>query len=578
VNGICEALFGPLAGIECRRALGRGWVLVARGIALVPPALVVLGALWTWWFWGRFSRNFAPQDALTIALMLLEGMLLTVALVLTPALLAGTLAGEKGRSTLIVLLTTRVAAGDIVVARLVGQLCVIGILLLAGLPALAFLAALRGLTLGTLGVLILLPAAVAFGGGGLAVAASAVARRARDALLLIYLVDLLFLLAPVLVGGVSMSVQEWLGPLNPYQAIDPLIAWEVPWPALLTVGLWTSLGLAGTAAAAWRLRIDYLRDADNRPSRCRLYRRRVPPVSDRPLLWKERYIEQVQAFSRLVYWLGLLVVVAYVGASIALAVMVAWRPSTLAGVDWADWAKAQMSTWAEASKPISWLVQWSLGLRAAAAIASERQRGTWDILLVTPLEGRDLVTAKILGGIHGLRAFVAAVFLAWTLGLLSGALSVADYVTLVGNTIAAGVFMVIMGIAFSLYCASVTRAMTFVIISWLTAAACTAALGGLLAAGLVIAIVWFLWSFVTDGFVPGTLPGGSAFSDWLSVAYVIGRWSLYVFASLIVAGYCRRSFDRLAGRSFVHATRRHKRVLLPRAQRPAVTSKSLIHE
>ena len=36
---------------------------------------------------------------------------------------------------------------------------------------------------------------------------------------------------------------------------------------------------------------------------------------------------------------------------------------------------------------IGFLIQWAIGLRAAVAISSERERGTWDALLTSPLEG-----------------------------------------------------------------------------------------------------------------------------------------------------------------------------------------------
>jgi ABC-type transport system involved in multi-copper enzyme maturation permease subunit len=526
-------------------------VLIVRGVALLPPALVVLGVLWAWWFSRQFPFSFSPQDALRFGLVIVEGMLLTAALVLAPALLAGTLAGEKVRSTLGLLLASEVSSGEIVLARLAGRLCVIGVILLAGLPALVLLAALHSTGPLNLGILIALPVAVAFGGGGLAVAASALARRGRDALLVIYLVDLLLLLVPLFGRGLSATVQDWLEPFNPYRGVGPLVAWEESRPALLAIGLWTLLGIAGTSWAAWRLRPAYLHDADGRPSRWHLLRRRVPPVGDRPLIWKELHIEQTQAFSRFVYWLGLLVVVVYVGSSIVLAGLVALGTWTQAGTELVDWAKVQLATWTTASTPMSWLIQWALGLRAAAAIASERQRGTWDALLASPLEGREIVVAKIYGGLYGLRGFVAAVVLAWTLGLLCGALTLAEYATLVANTLVIGVFMVVIGIRFSLSCSTATRAMTFVIVSWLAAAFGTAVLAGLFVAvlGMVLALAWLFWTSWMGGFGTGPV-AGPAFGALFEVGYVIGYLLIYGLVALSVAGYCRLRFDRLAGRSF----------------------------
>jgi hypothetical protein len=151
-----------------------------------------------------------------------------------------------------------------------------------------------------------------------------------------------------------------------------------------------------------------------------------------------------------------------------------------------------------------------------------------------------------------LRGLVAAALLAWTLGLLCGALSLADYGTLVGNTLVVGVFMVVCGIACSLYCTTATRAMTFVIVIWLSAAATTAVAAGIVAGvlAMIASMAWLAWTLWTGAFQSTTMAGGPPLFAWIGVIYVVGRLLLYGLAALVVAGYCRRHFDRLAGRSF----------------------------
>ena len=56
-----------------------------------------------------------------------------------------------------------------------------------------------------------LPAAVALGGGGVAIAASVLARRGRDALLGVYLLVLLCLLGPLLDWSLGIDVGGWIG-------------------------------------------------------------------------------------------------------------------------------------------------------------------------------------------------------------------------------------------------------------------------------------------------------------------------------------------------------------------------------
>src|SRR5262249_19221150 len=110
-------LLGPLAGVESRRALVRGWVFAVRLFAPLPPAAVLAIVFWHWWFSIQLDVGYSPVRALQIGLITLEAMLTTASLVLSPALLAGSLAGEKARNTLGLLLACLVSPREIVTAR-----------------------------------------------------------------------------------------------------------------------------------------------------------------------------------------------------------------------------------------------------------------------------------------------------------------------------------------------------------------------------------------------------------------------------------------------------------------------------
>jgi ABC-type transport system involved in multi-copper enzyme maturation permease subunit len=537
-----EPLVGPLAAIECRRSLSRAWVLVIRGLAAVPPALVLLAVLWLWWFQRQFIRGYSPAVALVWGLMVVEAMFVTVALLLGQALLAGTLAGEKLRSTS-ALLAARVSSLEIVLGRLAGRLCVVAIVVAAGLPILVWLAALCELGPIALATLIALPAAVAFGGGGLALAVSAVTRTGRDALLVVYLFQSLLLLAPLLGGGLSAPMRQWIEPLNPYQGIRPLAELRDPGPALVTMGLWTFLGAAGCAWAAWRLRPAFLNAMDGPRRRWRLFRPTFgPTLANQPMLWKEVSVEQGQAFSRVVKWLGILVVAVFSGTSLALAGLVARETWFEADPDGSSSALYYLKDWLAWSWLMAWLLQWALGLRAAAAITSERQRGTWDALLVSPLEAREILWAKIYGSIHGLRGMLAAVILAWAAGLLCGALDVGAFAELLAQTLVIGSFMVAIGIAFSLYCESSTRAMTGTIIGWLAAGCVFVVLAGILT--LMVMLAWLFWNLLH-----GMPPAGAGPGVWPVIVYQVIRFTFYGLTALLTAVFIPYYFDVLAGRS-----------------------------
>jgi ABC-type transport system involved in multi-copper enzyme maturation permease subunit len=546
MTSLLEPLLGPLAVIECRRSLGRGWVLVVRTLAAVPPAVVMLAVLWLWWFVGQMNPEYSPGPSLVWGVTAVEGMLVTAALLLSPALLAGTLAGDKARSTLGLLLAARVSPGEIVMARLTCRLCVLGVFLAAGLPPLAWLAAMRGLSPWGLIILVALPAAVGFGGGGLAIAVSAVARRGRDALLVVYLLDLLFLLAPLFGTPLSANLGLWIEPLNPYQAIWPLGELEETEPALATIAVWTFLGAAGAACAAWRLRPAYLGDQDGRERQSRPAR--LPVLGDRPMIWKELYVEQKRAFNRFVKWFIGVIVAVFAGVSILLAGLVAFEPWLQPETN--GWALGLLTDWLAGSWLIGWLLQWALGLRAAAAVASERERGTWDLLLTSPLEGREIVWAKIWGSIYVLRGLIVAVVLSWLAGVLCGALPLGVFVQLLSQTIVIGAFMVMIGIAFSFYAKSAARAMTMVIVSWLVSGCVFTVLAGILT--LICMFALLMWTIITGDFTPRA----AGFTAWPDLLYHGFCLSLYALAAVVVGVYILRRFDGLAGRSACAAVER----------------------
>jgi ABC-type transport system involved in multi-copper enzyme maturation permease subunit len=528
-------------------------VLLVRGFANLPPAAVILVVAWICWFIPQVMPGFSTDAALRWGLFIVEGMLITTALVLTPAMLAGTLAGEKVRATLPLLLACQVSPREIVLGRLTGRLCVIGVLMLAALPALAAFLGLRGSSLTSLGLLVVLPAAVAFGGGGMALAASAIARRGRDALLAVYLLDLLLLLAPFFGAGLSAAAQQWLGPLNPYQGIVPLVESDDPWPALLTIGLYTFLGMAGTGCAAWRLRPAYLRESEGRARRWRLLRpRRVPPMKENPVLWKELYVEQVNAFNRFVRWLGILLMIIFFGSSVVLALLVGWGTWLQPDGSLVDWARNRLAGLGQASWAMSWLIQWSVGLCAAVAVASERERGTWDLLLVSPLEGREILLGKIWGSLYALRGFIGAVIIAWTLIAICGAMAPGEYCTLLAETIFISLFMVVAGVCFSLYCSSATRAMTLTIVGWMVSLVTITVLVGMILGLLAMLgmLLWVYWTASTTGFGGPGPPGWLGIGTLFWVGYVAGRLLLYGLFALWLVRYYRRHFDRLAGRSY----------------------------
>ena len=174
---LATLLFGHLAGTECRRALARGWLIVVRSLLGLLLAAIAFFLIWMWWLIVQTNASYVPSYMLRATLAAGAMILLTIVVVQAPAVLAGSLAGDRERGVLQLLLTTVVSPREIVSGRLLGKLSQVGMIVLAGVPFLVLLGAWNGLDLLQLATLFLLLAAVGAGGGGLAVLASITSRR-----------------------------------------------------------------------------------------------------------------------------------------------------------------------------------------------------------------------------------------------------------------------------------------------------------------------------------------------------------------------------------------------------------------
>jgi ABC-type transport system involved in multi-copper enzyme maturation permease subunit len=540
-------LFGNLAGIECRRALARGWLIVVRSLLGVLLGVILLFLIWMWWLIAKTNASYVPSDALRLTLAAGAMILLTIVVVQAPAVLAGSLAGDRERGVLQLLLTTVVSPREIVTGRLLGKLSQVGMIVLAGIPFLALLGAWNGLDLFELATLFFLLAAVGAGGGGLAVLASILSRRGRDALLSVYILMLALVLSPLLAQlGLPAQIADWLGSFNPYVSMNRLVWDNESAPGLVTSLVWLAMGLIGAALAAWRLRPTCLATGENvKKSRRGAW---VAPLGERPMLWKELYIERAGTLGRFGKWLGLLFTLMIGGGSVVLAAMIVvdlfWRHQN----DWSQWATGALTAWL--SNPIAmfmgWLLQWAVGLRAAVSIASERERGTWDALLMSPLDPGEIVRAKLAGSLHALRWMVAAIVLAWTLGAVFGAITVGDYMTWIVFNALAATLMAAIGVRCSLSLATATKAMTWTIGLWMAAEALVAFLAlAMIAMGFLFFVtVWLVE--VRYGFVMINSPPW--FPIRFSTAWTITTDVVVLLLTVLIVLDTSLRFDRLSGR------------------------------
>lgn len=545
-------IIGPLLVPECARTSRRGWGLVIRALAAVTFAAPALVGFWWWWMSRTLSDQYQPGGVIPFVLFTMVAIAVTIALVLSPAILAGSLAGEKERGSIGLLLSTRVDAREIVLGRLFGKLSLVFAMILTGLPFLVTFGFLNDLSFVAMLCLVALPLALSFGIGGLAMAASAIARRGRNALIAIYLVGAACLVAPELLGWLASAkypgLASFLIAFNPYPTIFPLVTGTNAGPALACILVWCVLGAVGATVASFRLRPSFLALVGGK-ARGDVRRWKIPAVDEgRPMLWKELYIERIGALGWFGRVLGVLLMIYLVAGTAIVAGLALWNLFYRHDETSYDRYVTMLSRlYEDPAFLVSILIQLAIGLRAAVTISSERERGTWDALLTSPLSGREILVGKLLGSLHSLRYFLAAIVVSWGVSLALGAMSWSTFIPAVALTVIISAFIAAVGVRASLSSATATKAMSITIGTWLAAGLGLSALSALIVfvMALTCLVAWLVARPL--GLVPSNsrpfFPVYLFDEGWF---VLMAAMYISITSSIILAS--RASFDQIAGR------------------------------
>jgi ABC-type transport system involved in multi-copper enzyme maturation permease subunit len=218
----------------------------------------------------------------------------------------------------------------------------------------------------------------------------------------------------------ATAVAGFLRCFDPFYALSP--GWmlepsgEFAGRAFRSILAWGCLGVVCVLLAAWRLRPAYLRQlaGEGKQKKPRWWRARRPAVTDNPLRWKERHVEGVAPLAvlrGLPRWVGLVCVfLATVWSSgwILLkhlppgetAATVGRRILHLDGaglVDLAAGLSPAASEFFVQGVAVMLLAGVVIAIRCSGAVTGERERHTWEALLLTPLETWELIRAKLWG-------------------------------------------------------------------------------------------------------------------------------------------------------------------------------------
>jgi ABC-type transport system involved in multi-copper enzyme maturation permease subunit len=378
---------------------------------------------------AAFAQNFATM------LLLLQ---IVAVLALTPAYLAGAVAGEKEKKTLALLFTTALTNRDIILGKMLARLAHVGGVLLVGLPVLSLAQLWGGVDVRTLLGGFMVTALTLLSVGAVCMLCSVMARTVLRATVLAYVLTGLlacgcfcYPFSPIVIvltlarmpdGGLSAlvtvvgyaAVHGIIAPLGAASAVRLLRPPPEP-----TLGLWGRHEFPAAEEPPESRRPIDLADvpAVFFPS---------PPIGDDALFWKEVLQGAGPAPAKL--WRELLLP----GVLATIAVVAIWMG---AGFSWLrhaygqptlDWQKVNHETFTPLVRMgtvcLLTIVCLVAGFRAAGSVVRERDRRTLDGLLVLPVTRDCILGAKWLGSVLRMRHLLYYLLALWLVGVCTGAL------------------------------------------------------------------------------------------------------------------------------------------------------------
>lgn len=537
-------------------------------MVLVSPPPVTISQL------AQFGQS------LFYSIMSAQGVLVCF---LTPGLVADAIAGERQRKTLHYLMNTRIWAGEIVLGKLASRMLHLAIFVAVTLPILSLLTLLGG----TDPVLLLWSYGATFSTGfllaSLGIFASATIRRPRDALLASYAYAVLVLAGPAIVHGLltlpaagwwtplvdgALLVDSWLELLSPISLMTQsnLLAVLGLTPgsvvdslAVMIVAQSIAGGLTITLAAlvvrpAYRWIESRGAGGGGRRGGGRRHLFPRPSIGAySPILWKELFVSggsrgPLRVFVRLGLVLIVLTIVGLVlwTAPEAFQELLAYGYFYTDGTQYTSYMHRSAFNLAlrvgGGALTGIWLI--ALGGAAAGSIALEREQDTWLGLLATPLEGAEIVRAKMLGPLASLWPLGATIALLWLIGLVSGAVHPLGFLL---GTLALGLFTwyaIALGTYCSLYSKTAWRAQGLVLAVLIAPHFCCAVPSPLYLTG---------FSLLSWSDLPNIVSLTSTFlqidtAALMGLVYFVGGPVLFLVASWLLTRFAFRQFDAVADR------------------------------
>jgi ABC-type Na+ efflux pump permease subunit len=492
-------LLGPVFSYDLTRTTRRGRYAVLRAVYAVGLFLFIFALYraqnaldrgpWPPPTGGmaRFAENFCYT--------FLAAQFLAVAL-LTPAYVAGAVAEEKDRRTLEFLLATDLRDREIVLGKMASRVANLLLLVLTGLPILSLTQLWGGVDFGLLLAAFVCTGLTLLSLSAVSMVASVYCRKAREAVVLTYLIAFGYVGISVLVHLLTLFPRiiavELTRGAHPYTVGDLVTAIGAGNPGLFAFGLYGDVrtgvplqeSLTGrtshyaifhllvtvifTGWAVLRLRPLALLDGPVKAKPRRRWRWRLgwrPRPGRRPLLWKEVWAEPGLTFN----WFGKAILLLIVLASFVPAVWLAADFVRRSGDSW-EFTVPQLArpinVWVRVvGTLVACLTLLGVAVRAASSISGERDRQTFDSLLTAPVESNSLLFAKWLGSVLSVRRAWLWLCLVWVLGSATGGLYGPTVPWLLLAWAVYAGFLAVLGLWFSMTCKTTLRATVWTLLS-----------------------------------------------------------------------------------------------------------------
>jgi len=378
------------------------------------------------------------------------GQVLLVCL-LAPIFMAGAIASEQSGRTYEILLTTPLSNLQIVLGSLLGRLFFVLALVFSGLPLFAVLLVFGGVPIASIFKAFAVAGLVAVFVGSIAVTLSVMRAGGKRAvyafvfsvgayLLVFYLIDVLLLRGLPRFGSGGTGYSTWLTPLHPLLVLDTTLdsdyrpppaeelsgywgplAWYARHPfaafaALSGLGSLVMIGLCGIVlrrVVAGESRLLTMIRGRVRRTHGGERRRRARTVGHNPIAWREAHGQGRLTGGTVGKW-----AFAAIGLIGAGAVLLAYHLDASAGPGGGSGPEAFQAA-------VTWLLVAEITIicvvavfMAAGAVSREREDGTLDILLTTPITPRYYIWGKLKGLVRYLAAMIAVPVL--TLAAIAG--------------------------------------------------------------------------------------------------------------------------------------------------------------